>query len=136
MTEDDGFAARARGHGAKPPRGGPKDSPCFGTGDEFPGRHISPHRLRGWLREEIQTEAPRSRTARRPQRVQNVCNQLLVASISDCGRGKAPPRRCSQIRPRGLRPRLRTSFDYLHKKIEVLFEQSPNIYDQKVRKVS
>src|SRR4029077_1548419 len=87
MTEDDGFAVRARGHGAKPPRGGPRDSSYFGTSDEFPGRHISPHRLRGWLREEIQTEAPRLRNGQRPQRAQNVCTQLVVASTSDCGRG-------------------------------------------------
>ena len=88
MTEDDGFAVRALGHGAKPPRGGPRDSSCFGTSDEFPGRHISPHRLRGWLREEIQTEAPQLRNGPRPQRAQNVCTQLVVASISDCGREK------------------------------------------------
>src|ERR1700728_2029857 len=106
MTEDDGFAVRARGHCAKPPGGGPRDSPCFGTSDEFPGRRISPRRLRDGLREEIQTEAPRSQNERRPQRSQNVCTQLVVASISDCGWEKAPPRRCNQIRPRLLRPRM------------------------------
>src|SRR6478672_10613505 len=120
MTEDDGFAVRARGHGAKPPRGGPRDSSYFGTSDEFPGRHISPHRLRGWLREEIQTEAPRLRNGPRPQRAQNVCTQLVVASTSDCGRGKAPPRRCNQIRPRVLRPQMRLSFDYLTKNRSIL----------------
>ena len=97
MTEDDGFAVRALGHGAKPPRGGPTDSSCFGTSDEFPDRHISPHRLRGWLREEIQTEAPQLRNGPRPQRAQNVYTLLVVASTSDFGRGKAPPRRCNQI---------------------------------------
>src|SRR4029079_9426387 len=116
MTEDDGFAVRALGHGAKPPRGGPRDSAWFGTSDEFPGRHISPRRLRDGLREETQTEAPRSRNGRRPQRAQNVCTQLVVASNSDCGRGKAPPRRCNQIRPPVLRPRMRLSFDTSNKK--------------------
>src|SRR6202030_3445499 len=113
MTEDDGFAVLALGHGAKPPRGGTRDSSCFGTSDEFPGRHIPPHRLRGWLREEIQTEAPRLQNGRRPQRAQNVCTQLVVASTSDCGWGKAPPQRCNRIRPRLLRPRMRLSFDNL-----------------------
>src|SRR5208337_2175272 len=102
MTEEDGFAVRARGHGAKPPRGGPRDSPCFGTSDEFPDHRISLRRLRDGLREEIQTEAPRSRNGRRPQRAQNVCTQLAVASISDCGWEKAPPQRCNRIRPRLL----------------------------------
>jgi hypothetical protein len=89
MTEDDGFAVRPGGHCAKPRRGGPMDNACFHTNDEFPGRRISPRRLGGGFREEIQMEAPQSRSGRRAQRAQNVCTigcrlnlQLLVGNSS------------------------------------------------------
>jgi len=43
----------------------------------------------------------------------NVCTKLVVAWISDCGRGTALPRRYNQIRPWLVRPWMRLSFDYL-----------------------
>jgi hypothetical protein len=84
---------------AKPPGGALMGSLRVRTADEFPRRRISPHRLRGGLREEIQVEAPRSRSGRPPQLAQNVCSRSVVASISDCGWGTAPPRRRNQRRP-------------------------------------
>ena len=89
MTKDDGFAMRAAGHCAKPRRGGLRDSPCFRTSGEFPGHRISSRRLRDGLQEEIQVEAPQSRSGRRPQRAQNVCTQLVGASISNYGWGNS-----------------------------------------------
>jgi hypothetical protein len=76
---------------AKRPGHAPMGSLCFRTADEFPGRRISPHRLRGGHREEIQLEAPRSRSGRPPQLAQTVCSRSVVALISDCGWGKALP---------------------------------------------
>ena len=49
---------------------------CFRTADEFPGRRISPHRLRGGHREEIQLEAPRSRN----NAACSVIGKMLAAS--------------------------------------------------------
>ena len=51
--------------------------------DEFPGRRISPRRLRDMLREEIQVEALRSRNGWHPRRAQNV--YTVAASISNWG---------------------------------------------------
>jgi len=84
---------------AKPPGGALMGSLRVRTADEFPRRRISPHRLRGGLREEIQVEAPRSRSGRPPQLAQNVCSRSVVASISDCGWGTAPPRRRTKATP-------------------------------------
>src|ERR1700722_17231011 len=92
MTEDDGFAVRALGHGAKPPRGGPRDNSCFGTSDQFPGRHISPHRLQGWLREEIRRKLLDCETDRvRSGRKRSVPN-LLSPRLPIAGGEKLPLR--------------------------------------------
>src|SRR6185437_4406545 len=77
----------------------------------------------------------RLRNGPRPQRAQNVCTQLVVASTSDCGRGKAPPPRCNQIRPPVLRLRMRLSFDNLQQKNRsITLNSHENIYDRNVRK--
>jgi hypothetical protein len=130
---------RARGHRIRSSRGEPRDSQCSRINDEFPGRRISPHRLRDGFREEIQVEAPRSRSGRRPQRAQNVCTQLVFASIDDCEWEIAPPRRCNPTRSWLLRAWMRLSFDYLKIKGRSSFEwlslKRPHTYDRNVRKL-
>jgi hypothetical protein len=86
---------RAHSHRAKPPGRGPMGSLCFRRGDEFLGRRISPLRLRDALRAEIQVEVPQSRSGRPPRRAQNVYSRSVVASMSDCGWGTAPPQHCN-----------------------------------------
>src|SRR5580700_11277173 len=98
MIEGDGSAKRATGHRAKPARCGSMDNPCCRTGGELPGRYISPRRLRDKLPGETQEEALRLRTGWRPPHAQNVCTQWVVAWISACDLGIAPPRRHNRIR--------------------------------------
>src|ERR1700719_3225270 len=105
MIERDGSAERATGHRAKPACCGSTDSPYCRTGGELPGRYISPPRLRDKLPGETQEEALRLRTGWRPLRAQNVCTQWVVAWISACGWGTAPPRRHNRIRLWLVQPR-------------------------------
>src|SRR5271156_5378648 len=93
MTE----CRRHENHHANPARRGPRGSPCCRRGGEFLGCYISPRRLRDRRPGETPAKALRLRTGWRPPRAQIVYTRWVVAWISACDWGTAPPRRHNRI---------------------------------------